>query len=634
MFETTNPDTIRTGLYGSVTEGWWNSVKDEEKCTPLLSVGSWSGLLQDSGFTGLDLVVQDSEDPEFGDQTILVTSAALSADTSPVDRTQAARDTTVATTILCDSRVAEQKELADLLQDQLGNDAHFICHRVDLQSIPSEELSDMSCISLLDVGRPFLARLQEEDFTRLKQIIASSRDILWVSQDKTVPANPEFSMVDGLARVLRGEYPLLKFVTLSLEPEPEVLGTSATILDAWARMLQTAESQTELEFRQRGGVLEIPRVIHSPDMNRLIAERSQERHTVEDCRLGDAPPLALRIDSPGMLDSACYHELDDDMALGSLAEDEVLVRAHAFGFSSRDYLIASGRLNEQDIGMQCAGLVEAAGSKSGLQLGDRVCVLNRPAFHTLVRCKASSVARIPGSTSYADAASLPAAAVVAVHTLTAMGGLEEDETVLIQNAASTVGQVLVQVAKSLKARVLVTAKGEAQRKILSEVYGIPDNHIFPKGGNRVLEVTDGQGVDVVVALSPTQDETEALWKCVSGMGRFFHISDGQEVNHVEAQLGSNVSFSRINLAELVSKRPAYVAKLLKKVAVMLGSGTIHSVAGTQNFPAESTKAALEAFAGGDETGGSAVMLRAESLVKVSLIVLVLGCTPILLYHID
>jgi NADPH:quinone reductase-like Zn-dependent oxidoreductase len=624
LFETTNLDTIRTGLYGGVTEGWWNSIKDEEKCTPLLSVDSWSEILQDSGFTGLDLVLQDSEDPEPGEQTVLVASAAASTSTdSPlVDRD--ARDIAVATTILCDDRVAKQKELADLLQNQLGRDARFACSRMDIQSLAPADLSDMSCISLLDIDRPFLARLQEEDFTRLKHIIASSRDILWVSQDSTVPASPEFSMVDGLARVMRGEYPLLKFVTLSLEAEPGLLETPAIILDTWKRMLQTGDSQTELEVRQRAGVLEVPRVIHSPSMNSLVAERSKDRHIVENSRLGGAPPLKLQIDFPGMLDSACYHEIDVDTVLGPLAEDEVLVRAHAFGFSPRDYLIASGRLNEQDIGMQCAGVVEAAGLASGLQPGDRVCALQRPAFCTLVRCKMGSVARIPDSMSYEDAASLPAAAVLAVHTLTAMGSLEEGETVLIQNAASTIGQVLVQVAKSIKACVLVTVKGAEQRKMLSEVYSIPDEHIFAKGGTRVLDATDGQGVDVVVALSPSHDETEAFWKCLSSVGRFFHVGDDRDINRVDSQQGSNVSFFRINLAELVSKRPSYIAKLLRKVATMLQSRTIHPVTGIQTFPAESAKAALEIFAGGDETGASVVLLRAESLVKVSLMTSVLN----------
>lgn len=619
MFETTNPDSIRAGLYGGVTDSWWDSIKDEEKCTPLLSVDSWSETLQDSGFTGLDLVLQDSEDPKLGEQAILVASAAASTDSPQVDRDRAARDTAVATTIVYNGRVAKQKELADLLQNQLGRDARYACNRMDIQSLSPADLSDMSCISLLDVDQPFLARLQEEHFIHLKQIIVSSRDILWVTQDSTVPASPEFSMIDGLARVMRGEYPLLKFVTLSLEAEPELLETPAIIIDTWKRTLQTEHSQTEMEVRQRGGVLEIPRMIHSPSMNSLVAERSKDRHIVENCRLGDAPPLELQIESPGMLDSTCYHEIDGDMVLGPLAEDEVLVRAHAFGFSPRDYLIASGRINEQDMGMQCAGVVEAAGLTSGLQPGNRVCVLRRPAFHTLVRCKVGSVAQIPGSISYEDAASLPAAAVLAVHTLEAMGSLEEYETVLIQNAASTVGQVLVQVAKSMKARVLVTAKGAEQRKMLSEVYSLPDEHIFAKGGTRVLDATDGQGVDVIVALSPSHDETEDFWKCLSGVGRFFHVSDGREINHVESQQGSNASLFRTNLAELVSKRPAYVAKLLRKVATMLQSGTIYPVTGIQTFPAESAKAALEVFAGGDETGSSVVLLTTESLVKVSLI---------------
>lgn len=105
------------------------------------------------------------------------------------------------------------------------------------------------------------------------------------------------------------------------------------------------------------------------------------------------------------------------------------------------------------------------------------------------------------SISYTAAALLPATSIVALHALTGPGGLQEGETVLLHNAASTTGQALVQIAQSMNARVLVTGQTQREREILAEVYKIPAECIFPRAGRRVLDVTQGEGVDIIVALA-------------------------------------------------------------------------------------------------------------------------------------
>lgn len=629
MLEDTNPDAIRAGLYCGATKDWWNDIQDQGKCTPLLSVDSWCHVLQGSGFGGPELVLKDSANPELCETSILVTSKPLSTNDAltgnhvqgnSVNGNSLMNGATIEiVTILVDDRVPKQRSLALVLQDQLNSASGKNCDCVDVRSIKPGCLDSASCISLLEVDRPFLARLEQEEFTTLRQIVSSSKDILWVSQDSAKPSAPEFSLIDGFARVMRGEYPTLKLVTLALEPQPELLDTSLAILDRWERMMRTDHSHTEAECRLRNGLIEIPRVIHSESMNHLIATRSKKRQVVEKCGLGDAPPLSLRVDSPGVLDSVCYHEIDNETTSKLLAEDEVLVRARAFGLGPRDYLIASGRLNEQNLGMQLAGVVVKAGATSGLQTGDRVCVVRPDGFQTLVRCKASTVTRIPENMSNADASLLSVASIVALHALTGSGQLEDCDTVLVHNAASTTGQVLIQLAQSIKARVLAIAKTREQRKMLAGVYKIPANHILSKGGRRVLDVTEGQGVDLVVALSPSQDETESLLECLSSMGRFVLVSDDQQASTVGGQIGANASFSRLDVTELFRGRPNYAAKLLRKAEILLQNGTVYPVAGVLTLTAEDTKSALGFFAGGDEIGGSVIELREDSFVKVSLL---------------
>ncbi|KAJ0124651.1 hypothetical protein J7T55_005991 [Diaporthe amygdali] len=630
LLEDTNPDAIRAGLYCGATKDWWNDIQDQGKCTPLLSVDSWCHVLQGSGFGGPELVLKDSANPELCETSILVTSKSLPTNDAltgnhvqgnSVNGNSLMNGATIEiVTILVDDRIPKQRSLALVLQDQLNSASGKNCDCVDVQSIEPGCLDSASCISLLEVDRPFLARLEREEFTTLRQIVSSSKDILWVSQDSAKPSAPEFSLIDGFARVMRGEYPTLKLVTLALEPQSKLLDTSLAILDRWERMMRTDHSHTEAECRLRNGLIEIPRVVHSESMNHLIATRSKKRQVVEKYRLGDAPPLSVRVDSPGVLDSVCYHEIDNETTSKLLAEDEVLVRARAFGLGPRDYLIASGRLNEQNMGMQLAGVVVEAGATSGLQTGDRVCVVRPDGFQTLVRCKANTVTRIPENMSNADASLLSVASIVALHALTGSGQLEDCDTVLVHNAASTTGQVLIQLAQSIKARVLAIAKTREQRRMLADVYKIPASHILSKGGRRVLDVTEGQGVDLVVALSPSQDETEFLLECLSSMGRFVLVSDDQQASTVGGQIGANASFSRLDVTELFRGRPNYAAKLLRKAETLLQNGTVYPVAGVLTLPAEDTKSALGFFAGGDEIGGSVIELREDSFVKTNLVV--------------
>lgn len=604
----------------------WDNTNWQEMHTPLLSDNSLRKILEDSGFDGPELILPDSADCNFNEHSILISTAGTFEETSNISSNQYFRETPKTTTILLDSRVLRQKLLAQELQGSITQNSAGTMPRISVVDIKSpgalDHFHESNCISILEVDFPFLAKLGENEFSLLKKLVSGSRNILWVSQpgQSTQPASPDFNLIDGLARVLRTEYPSLKLVTLGLEPHPTATSLESTvnnIVNTWENMLRTSDTETELEYREHHGCLEIPRIIHSMDANKMIDERSKKCRLVQDLPLQGSHSLALRIESPGHLDSSCWHENNEAKAL---ADDELLVRVHAFGFTSRDYLIASAKLNEQpeELGMQCSGMIEAIGAKvNTLNPGDRVFVLRRNAFHTLLRCKVNQVARFPDTMSYADAASLPLAAVVAVHALApSINSLEKDDTVLVHNAASAIGQAVIQVAKSIKARVLIIAKRAKQKHMLAEAYGIPFECIFSGASTRILDMTDGRGVNLVIALEPSQDEAIGLWRCLSSVGRFVHIIDHQDAGHIEHRGGANAEIWRVQMAGFLQKRSAYTEKLLKKVSKMLEVGTIYPIRGVRTFQGGSSQHALEFYSGGDEIGGSVLELDKESLVKV------------------
>ncbi|KAI1370346.1 chaperonin 10-like protein [Hypoxylon crocopeplum] len=187
-------------------------------------------------------------------------------------------------------------------------------------------------------------------------------------------------------------------------------------------------------------------------------------------------PLALGIRSPSHLDSLEWLESEDQDQ--QLSDDDVVVQVQAIGLTFRDYLIAKEQLNETDIGTECAGIVENAGNKSGFQKGDRVCLLSIASARSVIKTKASAIVAIPPYMSFAEAASLPSVLWLAYHALFSSANLQKGETVLIHQGASCVGQMAIQLAQSLEARVLTTTSSTSMGTFIHDVFHVQETDIF------------------------------------------------------------------------------------------------------------------------------------------------------------
>ncbi len=146
--------------------------------------------------------------------------------------------------------------------------------------------------------------------------------------------------------------------------------------------------------------------------------------------------------------------------------DELLVKVAAVGVNRADCLQREGLYPTPagvawaDVpGLELAGEVAGKGEAvTGFEIGDRVFGLvpgNAYAEYALVD-SAMAVAT-PPDLSDVEAASLIEALATANETVFELGGLRAGETVLVHAAASSVGITAVQMAKSVGARVFVTA---------------------------------------------------------------------------------------------------------------------------------------------------------------------------------
>jgi NADPH:quinone reductase-like Zn-dependent oxidoreductase len=195
---------------------------------------------------------------------------------------------------------------------------------------------------------------------------------------------------------------------------------------------------------------------------------------------------------------------------------EVLVRVHGAGLNRADLLQRAGRYpappgSPAEVpGLEHAGTVESLGAGvTALAAGDRVfgiCGGGAQATHVVVR--ADQVAAVPDGLDLLEMGGVPEAFVTAHDAMCTQAGLCEDEWVLVHAVGSGVGTAVLQLATSLGARVVGTARTPDKLARCAEL-GLDAAIVPPRGDDgtldadalafAVLEATDG-GAHVVVDL--------------------------------------------------------------------------------------------------------------------------------------
>jgi NADPH:quinone reductase-like Zn-dependent oxidoreductase len=208
------------------------------------------------------------------------------------------------------------------------------------------------------------------------------------------------------------------------------------------------------------------------------------------------------------------------------AAGQILVRVRAASLNYRDLLIAKGLYNPKlkfprVLGSDAAGeVVEVGPGVTNYKPGGRVigCFMQHwidgPVSEAAARSTLGSdrdgvlservvfdetgVVPIPGDLTFAEAATLPCAAVTAWNALTG-GGCGPGKTVLVQGTGG-VSIFALQFAKSLGARVLVTSSHDetlARALALGASAGV-NYKTNPDWDKWAREQTGGAGVDIVV----------------------------------------------------------------------------------------------------------------------------------------
>ncbi|KAI1496239.1 lovastatin nonaketide synthase [Biscogniauxia marginata] len=574
IFETTRPDAVNVGFAFGLLESWWSPIDFEprSKHSPCLDSDQWDERLRRAGFSGSEVTVPGNEDSHNLYSSMIISTA--------IERIPQEIDSSKEIVFVVDDRVQSQMEASRLLEAHAALNS-IRCRTCSLKEIAGEDILESSIIVLLlELDGIFLDGISEVDYTNLKSTLVRSKCILWVTRSLSDQTDPRHHLVDGLGRVLMSEDAGRKFATLSLDgSQRNAEQVTKVIFELTKRVWESTVDDCETNYIVKDGTLYVSRIYENGFMNRTVVQSNSPSQS-RTCHLNSETQVSLRIRSPGNLNTIEWAESDEINDEVPLEEDEVVVEVRAIGLSSKDYLIASGQLNELDLGTEGAGVIQEAGEKSGFRPGDRVCLISPSSVDSHIRIKSSAVATIPSTVSFREAASMPNALWLAYHTIVNVAKLQEGESVLVYQGTSCFSQLAIQLAKSLGAEVFVTTSSASKGEFLKNEIGVPSEVIFYNDDdpirNNIHRRTQGQGVDVIIG-SLTDGAVSDLYRCLAPCGRIIDInlkpSSVSSVSSVSSRLPSsiptNVSRTSVNMAELLKKRP-YMAHKAFQQAMRMG----------------------------------------------------------------
>ena len=291
---------------------------------------------------------------------------------------------------------------------------------------------------------------------------------------------------------------------------------------------------------------------------------------------------------------------------------EVLVEVAATAVNRADLLQRRGAYPPPPgaspyLGLECSGIIVAVGGQvTGWQVGDQVAaLLAGGGYAQRVLVPAGQLMPCPAGVDLVTAASLPEVTATVWSNVFMQARLGRGQTVLVHGGGSGIGTCAIQLAKAAGAVVLVTAGSADKLRRCAELGAdVGINYRLESFEDRVLEVTGGRGVDVIL------DNMGAsyLARNVAALATGGHlvVIGLQGGTRAELDLGALMGKRATVMVTSLRSRPvqekaAIVAAVVENVWPLVASGALRPVV-DRVLPIQSAAAAHEVVEAGQNVG--------------------------------
>jgi hypothetical protein len=286
-------------IFGTLP-GWWYGERDGRPEEPCVAPARWEAELRRAGFSGLDAVVLDGEEPH-----------QLNAIMVAKPQVDPAQETKKAVTILCD----QGENHADALSRRLQSRG-YVVHQCWL----GEELpASQGVISLLDCRGPFLEDINEGRYKAFQSLLdnLSESGMLWITHPCQVQCrDPRYAQMIGAARTIRTET-LLDFATCEVDDISSSLDRIADVFAVFQARVEDESLKPDYEYALIKGAVQVGRYYPFSLKEELLPETMPGHRK------------ALDIVKPGRLTSLQWIPRDKR----ALNDNEVEVQVYAAGLN-------------------------------------------------------------------------------------------------------------------------------------------------------------------------------------------------------------------------------------------------------------------------------------------------------------
>ncbi|KAK4465132.1 hypothetical protein QBC42DRAFT_344189 [Cladorrhinum samala] len=610
------------------------SLKDQPPSPKQLP--SLQALLQEAGFTGIDVSIPDSSNSTLNSRIAILSTVRPTPKLLPSEAP--------VLLVMSNKCPPPPSSFLESLRAQIKSPTQV----VTLETAGPAAYANKISIFLGELSEPLLHALDQVRFAAIQQMAIKSKGLLWLTRGGAVDCEiPEQALAQGFLRALRNEYVGRRYMLLDLDPhsaEPwsdKTASAISTIVEAGFGQSQdssfgTAEAvPTDFEYAERGGVLLVPRLYKDVERNNTIgappASNIDWQAPGNDLQaqplFQDGRPLRLKVGIPGLLDTIAFGDDEGEFFGPDFAADAVEISPRAYGVNFRDVMVAMGQLKERVMGLECAGVITRLGSEAqsrgDLRVGDRVMALLLGPFTSQARATWHTVSPIPHDMSFEDAASLPVIFCTVYHGLVDVARLQSGQSILIHAGAGGVGQAALMLAKHLGVtEVYVTVGSQEKRELIKQKYGVPGSHIFNSRdtsfGPAILKATKGRGVDVVLN-SLAGPLLQTSFDVLAPLGRFIEIGKRElESNSLleMAPFSRATSYAALDLLTLIHHRRDDVHRILGEVSRLVQKQVVTPIHPVTAYPIQDAAKAFRLLQTGKHTGKVVLTANPGDLIKV------------------
>ncbi|KAI5461002.1 PKSN polyketide synthase for alternapyrone biosynthesis [Mariannaea sp. PMI_226] len=449
------------------------------------------------------------------------------------------------------------KVFAATIQDKLATLGVAVGQtNLTLQGVAS--LDGKAVISLLEIDSPLVYAWDEDQFVAFKKLVSTVGHLFWITHGSVIESwsnGVEFAVTQGLLRVMRNEYPAAVLPSLDLSATADI--SSVKYADLVINVWQASQTEdAEMEYAERNHLIYIARATEEVGFDNELQLASNT-----------AKPIRSTLGAPGkphqVKESASstheYVWFPDEGADSALENGQVEVKVEYAGLGEGQTLASF----HHSVGI----ITRLSDSVKSLEVGQRVIVFSQSVAKTHVRQNESLVTPLLDGFQPQEAVALVEPLISAQYALVEKARLHRGQTLLLDHAASAVGQTLIQVAKEIGAEIFALVHNKEERDILADRYGVAMDHIFDSALDNfvplIQEASNNRGVDVVISQEGGSHIPGAM-SILNDFGQFVDIN-GQSSRADIPALKSNVTFIRIDVAALIQGRPDIICKLFKQV---------------------------------------------------------------------